>query len=56
MRLEHLLSGEDDYRFLDIRTKEQKKRFESEPKSFLTADVYLDIEKDEAELGCMPTA
>ena len=48
MRLEHLLSGEDDYQSLIIiRTQENKKRFASNP-CFFTADVY-NIEKDEAE-------
>ena len=41
MRLEHLLSGENDY-------TTSKARFESDPK-LLATDVYLDIEKDEAE-------
>ena len=40
MRLEHLLSGEDDYQI--------KKRFDFEAQCFFTADVY-NIEKDEAE-------
>ena len=40
MRLEHLLSGEDDY---------QTRRFVKDPRASLLHAVYLDIEKDEAE-------
>ena len=42
MRLEHLLSGEDDCpRGLGLS------------QGFFTTDVYLDIEKDEAEFGAV---
>ena len=39
---EHLLSGENDY-------ERGQERFGSDIQSFLATDVYLGIEKDEAE-------
>ena len=61
MQLDRSVSeGQDELRntsFLERMTVQRRKqRFGSNIQSFFTTDVYLDIEKDEAERRRMPTA